>query len=60
MIVLGHADYYPRFGFAPASRFGLDCDYDVPDEVFMALELEPGALAGRGGRIHYHPAFASV
>lgn len=60
VIVLGHADYYPRFGFAPASRFGLDCEYDVPDEVFMALELEAGALAGRGGRIRYHPAFASV
>ena len=60
IIVLGHADYYPRFGFTPASRFGLDCEYDVPDEVFMALELEVGALAGRSGLIHYHPAFASV
>ena len=60
VIVLGHADYYPRFGFVPASRFGLDCEYDVPDEVFMALELEAGALAGSGGRIRYHPAFASV
>ncbi len=60
VIVLGHADYYPRFGFEPASRFGLDCEYDVPDEVFMALELEAGALAGRGGRVRYHPAFASV
>ncbi len=60
VIVLGHADYYPRFGFAPASRFGLDCEYDVPDEVFMALELEAGALAECRGRIRYHPAFASV
>lgn len=59
-IVLGHPGYYPRFGFAPASRFGLDCEYDVPDEVFMARELEPGALAGCAGRIRYHPAFASV
>jgi putative acetyltransferase len=58
-VVLGHADYYPRFGFTPASRFGLSCEYDVPDEVFMALELTPGALQGRSGLVRYHPAFAS-
>lgn len=44
VIVLGHAEYYPRFGFQPASRFELGCEYDVPDEVFMALELEIGHL----------------
>lgn len=37
VVVLGHPDYYPRFGFVPASRFGLACEYDVPDEAFMAL-----------------------
>jgi len=60
VVVLGHAEYYPRFGFQPASRFGLRSDYDVPDEVFMALELKPGALDGATGTIHYHPAFANV
>ena len=60
VIVLGHPDYYPRFGFLPASRFGIGCEYDVPDEAFMALELLPGALAGKSGTIRYHPAFASV
>jgi len=44
----------------PASRFGIGCEYDVPDEVFMALELEPGALRGRSGTIKYHAAFANV
>jgi putative acetyltransferase len=58
-VVLGHPQYYPRFGFTPASRFGLRCDYDVPDDVFMALELEPGALAGQSGTIRYHPVFAT-
>ena len=58
---LGHAEYYPRFGFVPASRFGLRCEYEVPDDVFMAMELKPGALQGRGpGTIRYHPAFGSV
>ena len=60
VVVLGHASYYPRFGFAPASQFGIGCEYDVPDDVFMALELEPGALSGRAGTIRYHAAFANV
>jgi putative acetyltransferase len=60
VIVLGHAEYYPRFGFRPASQFGLSSQYDVPDEVFMALELDKDILRGRSGRIRYHAAFASV
>jgi putative acetyltransferase len=60
VVVLGHAKYYPRFGFQPASRFGLRCEYDVPDEVFMALELESGTFGGKPGTIRYHPAFAQV
>jgi putative acetyltransferase len=60
VVVLGHAAYYPRFGFGPASRFGLACEYDVPEDVFMALELQDGALRGKAGTIRYHPAFARV
>jgi putative acetyltransferase len=61
VVVLGHAEYYPRFGFIPASRFGLRCEYEVPDDVFMAMELTPGALQGSGpGTIRYHAAFGSV
>ena len=60
MVVLGHPEYYPRFGFVPASRFGLRCEYDVPDEVFMALELEAGALSGVSGLLSYHEAFAGA
>ncbi len=57
VVVLGHPAYYPRFGFQPASRFGLGCPYDVPDDVFMALELRPGYLHGVSGTIAYHAAF---
>jgi putative acetyltransferase len=60
VIVLGHAAYYPRFGFQPASRFGIGCDYEVPDEVFMALELDGGTLSGKSGTIRYHEAFGRV
>ena len=60
VVVLGHAEYYPRFGFVPAHRFGLRCEYDVPADVFMALELTPGALRGVSGLVRYHAAFASI
>ena len=60
VVVLGHAGYYPRFGFVPASRFGIVSEYDVQDDVFMALELESHALRGKAGTIRYHAAFASA
>lgn len=60
VVVLGHAEYYPRFGFVPASAFGLSSEFDVPDDVFMALALQPGALDACRGVIRYHQAFGSV
>ena len=60
IVVLGHPEYYPRFGFTPASRAGLRSEYDVPDEVFMVMELEKGALDGKSGTVRYHTAFASA
>ena len=57
VVVLGHPEYYPRFGFVPASHYGIKCEYDVPDEVFMAIELEDGALDGRSGTARYQPEF---
>lgn len=57
VVVLGHPEYYPRFGFAPASRAGLRCIYDSPDEAFMALELVPGGFAGHRGLVRYAPEF---
>jgi putative acetyltransferase len=58
VVVLGHPAYYPRFGFTRASSFGLRCEYPVPDESFMALELQAGCLEGRPGLVRYLPAFA--
>lgn len=40
MLVLGHPAYYARFGFVPASRFGIRAPFEVPDEVMMALVLD--------------------
>lgn len=60
IVVLGHPDYYPRFGFMPASRFGITSEYDVPDEVFMLIELRPGSLQGTSGEVIYSDAFAGA
>jgi putative acetyltransferase len=60
VVVLGHPDYYPRFGFVPGQRFGLRCRWDVPENVFMALELRAGALAGASGLVAYRPEFDAV
>ncbi|MCP3959870.1 MAG: N-acetyltransferase [bacterium] len=60
VVVLGHPEYYPRFGFVPAARFGIGCEYDVPEEVFMALELRAGHLADAAGKVRYHAAFGDV
>lgn len=60
LVVLGHQDYYPRFGFCPASEFGLGCTYDVPPQAFMALELQARALREVAGVVHYHPVFAEL
>ncbi len=59
-VLLGHPDYYPRFGFRPAPPLGLTCRWEVPDPVFQVLALQPGSLAGRTGRVHYHPAFDAL
>ncbi|CAN1212213.1 N-acetyltransferase domain-containing protein [Tumidithrix helvetica PCC 7403] len=57
VVVLGHPEYYPRFGFIPAKEKGLRCEYTVPDEAFMVLELASGALEGCSGTIKYRSEF---
>lgn len=59
-IVLGHPDYYPRFGFVPSKPLGIRWEHDAPEEAFMVLELKEGALAGRGGVAKFLPEFEGV
>jgi putative acetyltransferase len=58
VIVLGHADYYPRFGFSPELALPLESPYAGPS--FMAAELVPGALTGVRGRVVYPPPFGEA
>jgi len=59
-VVLGHPSFYPKFGFFPASAFGLSCEYDVPAESFMARELRVGALRSASGTVSYDAAFGEI
>ncbi|MFF8961065.1 GNAT family N-acetyltransferase [Streptomyces sp. NPDC014894] len=56
VLVLGHADYYPRFGFEPASRWGIRAPFEVPDEAMMALVLDSDQPVP-SGVIQYADAF---
>ncbi len=58
IIVLGHPEYYPRFGFVPASNHGLSCQWDgIPDEAFMVLILDEAAMADVSGTARYRGEF---
>lgn len=56
VLVLGHVDYYPRFGFTPASRLEVSPPFEVPDDAMMALTLQSGKPAP-AGTIQYPAAF---
>lgn len=57
VVVLGHHDYYPRFGYVTASSLGVKSPFEVPDEVFMALELSNGSLNRVNGIVQYAKEF---
>jgi putative acetyltransferase len=60
MVLLGDPGYYRRFGFRTASTLGLACEFEAPEEAFLALELAPGALAGASGLVRYEPEFDGI
>ncbi|GAA2671102.1 GNAT family N-acetyltransferase [Nonomuraea recticatena] len=56
VLVLGHPEYYPRFGFVPASRYGIRPSFEVPDEAMMALVFDD-SLPVPAGTIVYPAPF---
>ena len=58
IVVLGHPEYYTRFGFIPARQFGLGCEFDAPEGAFMVLELRPRTLDALHGVVRYQPEFS--
>lgn len=57
VIVVGHPEYYPRFGFERASRFAISAPVAIPDEALMARELRPSGLSGVSGVAEWAPEF---
>lgn len=60
VVVLGHPEYYPRFGFERASSYGVTCEWEVPDGAFMILVLDERAVTGISGVATYRQEFSSV
>ncbi|MEG7844129.1 GNAT family N-acetyltransferase [Bacillus mobilis] len=58
VVVLGHPEYYPKFGFKKASEWNIKAPFEVPEEVFMVVELRENALEGVEGIVQYSSAFA--
>ncbi|HHY2674118.1 GNAT family N-acetyltransferase [Bacillus toyonensis] len=58
VVVLGHPEYYPKFGFERASQWNIKAPFEVPDEVFMVMELRENTLQGVEGIVQYSSAFA--
>jgi putative acetyltransferase len=58
VIVIGHPEYYPRFGFVRASTHGVRCQWDgVSDDAFMILVAEPSKASRLAGLARYRPEF---
>ncbi len=57
VIVLGHENYYPKYGFKPADKWNIKCPFEVPSNAFMALELEDGSLGHVSGTVVYPKEF---
>lgn len=58
VIVLGHPEYYPRFGFERASKYGITGQWaGVPDEAFMIIVFDEGVLQGVSGVARYRAEF---
>ena len=61
VVVVGHPEYYPRFGFERASKHGLASQWDgMPDEAFMVLILDAEAMSGTSGVAKYRDEFNDV
>jgi predicted N-acetyltransferase YhbS len=53
VIVVGHPNYYPRFGFSPANKWNIKLPIECPDDVFLAIELEKDSLKNVSGLVEF-------
>jgi predicted N-acetyltransferase YhbS len=57
IFLLGHANFYPRFGYKPTYTFNIQLPFNAPDENCMAVELKPAALHNVYGSVKYPNEF---
>ncbi|RKR08673.1 putative N-acetyltransferase YhbS [Flavobacterium sp. 90] len=57
IILLGHQDYYPRFGYELTNKYGIEMPFDVPAENCMVIALTENGLSGVNGKVVYATAF---
>ncbi len=57
IVLLGHENYYPKYGYLQADRFGIELPFDVPKENCMAIELVENGLKGIRGVVEYPKEF---
>lgn len=57
VILIGHGEYYPRFGYKKTSNFGISFPFDIPEENGMALELVKDGLKNKKGVVKYPQEF---
>jgi putative acetyltransferase len=60
IVVIGHAEFYPRFGFRPAADEGLTCEWDVPAAAFMVNILDLEVAGTLRGRAQYRAEFSTI
>jgi putative acetyltransferase len=60
IIVVGHPNFYPGFGFKPASAVAMKCEWDVPDDVCMLLLIDERKMTGVSGLVKYRHEFLTV
>ena len=56
-VLLGHKDYYPRFGYRKVADYGIEFPFDAPSECCQVVELIPDALKNVNGIVHYPAVF---
>jgi len=60
VIVLGHRNYYPKFGFVPTSKWNIKSPFDVPTEAFMGIELTKNGFKDVSGTVNYPKEFDTL
>ena len=60
IFVLGHPSYYPKFGFKPTHSYQIKCEYDVPTDVFMVLDISNKLVKLENQTVYYAEEFGKV